>query len=300
MSQASDLTNVQAIAASPVRAKTPWYTRRESDRINLIAQCLFFGGLSYGAMILYYFDVLPLIGLVFANVAFYIRAYSRMHDLCHAFPTSGWAVRFLPSLFFANPIWGGTRAFITTHVDHHKYLGTDRDPWRWYYTGRPIRAFFFNMIEPEVNLYNYLKRRGLSRNVAENLAFDLLFQVVNVLVFQGAYLVHLAIQRTWHGIGIFLFNFYPHRSHWSKDATIGNFNREEQVKRYAWIIRLIFGKPLLGALYYHNRHHVLGQIHIPSHQYELCSDEGDITRFTKDWPLESLEHLDVGRAARAS
>lgn len=293
MSEASDLTTASALAAPPARAKTPWYTRRESDRINLLAQTLFFGGLSYGAMILYYFEMLPLVGLIAANVAFYIRAYSRMHDLCHAFPTSSWTVRFLPTLFFANPVWGGTRAFITTHVDHHKYLGTDRDPWRWYYTGHPVRAFFFNMIEPEVNLYNYLKRRGLNRHIAENLLFDVLFQVVSLGVFQGAYVVHLVIQRTWHGIGIFLFNFYPHRARWSADAEIGNFNREKEVGRYAWLIRPIFGRALLDAAYYHNRHHIIGQVHIPSHQYGLCSDEGDVTRFNKDWPIQSLEHLEV-------
>jgi len=291
MKQMSDYADESIVAESSGRAIPEHLKRRETDKYSLLAQGLFFGGLSYGAMVLYAYGILPLWGLIAANIMFYIRAYSRMHDLCHAFPTNTWAVRYLPTLFYANPVWGGTTAFITTHVDHHKYLGTDRDPWLRYYAGHPLQALAFNMIEPEWNLYNYIKLRGVSRKFAHNLAFDVLFQVVNLMVFQGAYVVHLVIQRTWHGIGIFLFNWYPHRLNWSADAPIGNFNREKEVQRLAAFIRPIFGKPLLEAAYYHNRHHIIGQVHVPSHKYALCSDDGEVTRFTKQWPVKSVQHL---------
>lgn len=276
------------------RRVSTWHKRKESDRYKYLAYTMGFAGLTYAAMLLYYFGVLPLWGLIAANVLFYIRAYLRMHDLCHAFNTRKWLVRYVPTSLFANPVWGGTTAFITTHVEHHKYLGTDRDPWLWYYAGHPVQAFFFNMIEPEWNFYNYVKRHGISRKFAANVAFDVLFQAAHVLVFQGAYLVHLVVQRACHGVGVFLFNFYPHRGWWSADAPIGNFNREQEVKPYQWLIRPFFGKALTEAAYYHNRHHIIGQIHVPSHLYVRCSDEGRPTQYTKQWPLPAVQHLEPG------
>ena len=268
-------------------------SRQELKR-NLLLKSLGFGGLTYGAMIMYYLGYLPLWGLIAANALFYIRAYLRMHDLCHAFNTRGLVARFLPTALFANPVWGGTTAFIGTHLDHHKYLGTDRDPWINYYCGHPLRAFFFNMIEPEVNLFNHIKYKGFNRKLAENIVFDILFQVLHLVVFQWAYVTHLIIQRICHGISIFLFNFWPHRATFSANASIGNFNRETQLKPWAPLLQLFWGKSLVEAAMYHNRHHIIGQIHEPAHRYVLCSDSGEATRFTKNWPLHSIQkHADA-------
>jgi hypothetical protein len=260
-------------------------------RRNLLFMTLGWAGLTYLAMVLYYFHYLPLWGLILANMLFYTRAYLRMHDLCHAFNTRNGGVRFLPTLFFANPVWGGTTAFITTHLDHHKYLGTDRDPWIHYYRGHPVLAWFFNLVEPEVNLFNYIKYKGMNRRFAENLAFDVGFQIVHIAVFQGAYLVHLLVQRLTHTTIVFLFNFWPHRSHFSARATVGNFNREAQLRPYAPILSFIWGKPVVEAAMYHNRHHIRGQVHEPAHRYVLCSDTGTSTLYTRDWPLAEIQHF---------
>jgi fatty acid desaturase len=261
------------------------------SRNILLLKTMGWVALTYAAMVLYYFDYMPLWGLILANVLFYTRAYLRMHDLCHAFNTKNGVVRFLPTLFFANPVWGGTTAFNTTHLDHHKYLGTDRDPWVHYYCGHPLRAAFFNLIEPEVNLFNYIKYKGWNRRFAENLAFDVVKQVANIAVFQGAYLVHLLIQRLTHGTIVYLFNFWPHRSHWSANATIGNFNREDQLRPWATFLSLIWSKPVIEAAMYHNRHHVRGQVHEPAHRYVLCSDTGPSTVYIKDWPLPAIRRF---------
>jgi len=261
------------------------------SRNILLLKTMGWVGLTYAAMVLYYFDYMPLWGLILANVLFYTRAYLRMHDLCHAFNTKNGVVRFLPTLFFANPVWGGTMAFNTTHLDHHKYLGTDRDPWVNYYRGHPLRALFFNMIEPENNLFNYLRLKGMNRQLAENLAFDVAKQVVHIAVFQGAYLVHLLVQRLTHGTIVYLFNFWPHRSNWSAKATIGNFNREPQLRPWATLLSLIWSRPVVEAAMYHNRHHVRGQVHEPAHRYALCSDTGASTVYINDWPIPEIRHF---------
>src|SRR5262252_8901873 len=81
-------------------------TIRRGVRTRLLAQTLGFSALTYSAMVLYYFQVLPLSALITANVLFYIRAYLRMHDLCHAFSGKSGFVRFVPTILFANPVWG--------------------------------------------------------------------------------------------------------------------------------------------------------------------------------------------------
>jgi hypothetical protein len=45
---------------------------------------------------------------------------------------------------------------------------------------------------------------------------------------------------------------------------------------------------------YHNRHHIVGNILVPSHRYKMLSDDGPYTRYTERWPLASVQHLPVG------
>ncbi len=269
-------------------------TIRRRTKRTLLLQSLGFSILTYSAMVGYYFKVVPLWGLIAANVLFYIRAYLRMHDLCHAFSTKGWVVRFLPTALFANPVWGGVSAFITTHVQHHQYLGSNQDPWLNYYAGHPLRALFFNMIEPETNLYNYVKQGRADRRLFENLAFDVARHTLNILLFKWAYLTHVLIQRICHGLGVYLFNFWPHRETWTKDATLGSFNREAAIRPYAKLLSLFFGTALVEAGMYHNRHHVLGQMLEPSHRYKDLRDDGGYTRFNDDWPLAKVQFLANG------
>jgi len=268
--------------------------QQNATRIILLLKNIGFAGLTYSAMVLYAFGILPLWGLIAANVLFYIRAYLRMHDLCHAFSTRNLLVRFVPTALYANPVWGGVAPFITTHVQHHQYLATDQDPWLPYYEGHPLRALFFNMIEPEVNLYNYVKQRGFHRELLENLAFDIARHSANFFFFQFAYLTHVIVQRICHGLGVFLFNFWPHRERWSADAPLGAWNREREITPYAWLARMFFGKALTEAAMYHNRHHIVGHIRVPSHSYKLIAEGGTYTRLNHEWPVHQVQVLARG------
>ena len=287
--RAVGLAFAQSGASGDITADTRRYTRG-----TLLLWTLGWSALTYLAMVLYYLEVIPLAGLVAANVLFYIRSYLRMHDLCHAFSTKNWVVRFLPNALFANPVWGGVEPFITTHNQHHKYLGTDQDPWLPFYAGHPLRALFFNMIEPEVNLYNFIRQRGVSRQLRQNLVFDVSRHGLNLLVFGAAYLTHMIVQRLCHGTGVFLFNYPMHRESFSRSAPLGSWNREREVAPFAPLARWLFGQALVDAAMYHNRHHIVGNILVPSHRYAMLSDEGPYTRYTRAWPLAEVQHVASG------
>jgi hypothetical protein len=278
----------------PKRGRSDVTRARRAVKLRLLAQTLGFAGLTYLAMVLYFFEVVPLPVLIAANVLFYIRAYLRMHDLCHAFSPRDPIVRFIPTCLFANPVWGGTTAFITTHVQHHQYLGSNQDPWLNYYIGHPLRALFFNMIEPEWNLYNFIRQARVDRSFLYSVAFDVARHALNLVLFQAAYLLHMSIQRTCHGLGVFLFNFWPHRERWRPNAAIGSFNRERELASWAPSLRLFYGKALVDAAMYHNRHHVLGQMLAPAHRYALLKDEGRYTIHNNEWPLQSVQYLASG------
>jgi hypothetical protein len=157
-----------------------------------------------------------------------------------------------------------------------------------------LRALFFNMIEPEWNLYNFVRQGRVNRKFLENIAFDVARHALNLVLFQGAYLVHVLVQRTCHGLGVFLFNFWPHRERWSAAAAIGSFNRERELTRWAPLLRAFFGRALVEAGMYHNRHHVLDQMLEPSHRYVLLKDEGAYTRHNDRWPLQAVQFLASG------
>jgi len=242
------------------------------------------------AMLLYYYGYLPLWGLVLANVMFYPAIYLRVHDIGHSAAVTrfGWAARFIP---VANPIWGGTRVFAAVHKEHHKHLGTDRDPWLPYYIGHPLRALFFNLIEPEYSLREFVRRNGVDRELIQNIVFNVAALITGVTMLQWTYVIHLINQRIVHGIGIFFFNFYVHRETLSANAPIGTWEREEELRSVLPLFRLMWGYDTVEGLIYHNRHHCLGQQHVPVQNYNQLQDTGIYTQFHDAWPIATIKKL---------
>ena len=245
---------------------------------------------TFAAMLLYYYGYLPLWGLVLANVMFYPAIYLRVHDIGHSAAVTrfGWAARFIP---VANPIWGGTRVFAAIHKEHHKHLGTDRDPWLPYYIGHPLRALFFNLIEPEYSLREFMRRNGADRELIQNIVFNVAALITGVTMLQWTYVIHLINQRIVHGIGIFFFNFYVHRETLSASAPIGTWEREEELRSVLPLFRLMWGYDTVEGLIYHNRHHCLGQQHVPVQNYNQLQDTGIYTQFHDAWPIATIKKL---------
>lgn len=240
-------------------------------------------------MVLCYYGFVSVWVLVLANLLLYPPIYLRVHDIGHASPSRrfGWAARFVP---VSNPIWGGTRVFIEMHKDHHIYLGTDKDPWLPYYTGHPLRALFFNFIELEYSLGAYVRRRGVDRELLANVAFNLVCLACGLLVFHWIYAIHVLSQRVVHTIGIYFFNFYTHRATFSADAAIGTWDREEHMGALLPVLRGVWGRGIDG-LAYHNRHHCIGQMHVPVENYQYLTDTGHFTRFCDGWPIAEIQKI---------
>lgn len=248
------------------------------------------GALTFGAMVLCYFEALPLWSLWVANLVLYPEVYLRVHDIGHGTPerSFGFAARFIP---VSNPIWGGTRIFAVIHREHHKYLGTSKDPWLPYYMGHPLKALFFNFIEPEYSCREFIKRHGFDRELAKNVVFNVVSLSVSLGVFGWVYAMHVLSQRVVHCVGIFFFNFYTHRETLSGDAPIGTWERAGELRRVLPLLRLLWGADTIDGLIYHNRHHCIGQQHIPVHNYKHLADSGDFTRFHNSWPITRIREL---------
>lgn len=241
------------------------------------------------AMVAYALDFTPVWLLLIVNVVLYPEIYLRIHDIGHATTTRrfGLAARFVP---VANPIWGGARVFASIHREHHQHLGTDRDPWLPYYTGHPLRALLFNFIEPEYSCREFIKRRGVDRELTANIVFNLTCLVAGLALFHWAYLIHVLSQRTVHMVGIFFFNFYTHRERLSAHAAIGTWERAHELKRWLPLLRVLWGRDTIDGLVYHNRHHCRGQQHIPVRNYKHLIDTGTYNLAIDAWPITSIKH----------
>ena len=248
------------------------------------------GASLFALFLLCYVGWIPLWVLIVANVALYPGIYLRVHDIGHGIPVPryGRAARFIP---VSNPIWGGTRVFAYIHNFHHSYFGTDRDPWLPYYTGHPLRALFFNLIEPEYSFAQFLGRRGWDRELSLGVALNVAVFALGAGVFGSLYLVHAASQRLVHMAGIFFFNFYTHRETLSARASIGNWEREGQLQRFLPLFRRIWGRHVVDGLVFHNRHHCIGQTHIPVQHYKHLEDTRRWSRFRDEWPVAAVISL---------
>jgi hypothetical protein len=248
------------------------------------------GALTFAMLVICHYGLLPIWSLWVANLVLYPQIYLRVHDIGHGTPRRGygWAARFIP---VSNPIWGGTRVFAVIHREHHKFLGTNKDPWLPYYMGSPARALFFNFIEPEYSCWQFIVREGFDRELARNFAFNILGLGIGLYALGGLYAVHVLSQRVVHALGIFFFNFYVHRATLSAAAPIGTWERADELAKALPLLRFIWGRDTIDGLIYHNRHHCLGQQHVPVQHYKHLRDTGGYTQFHHSWPISHIREL---------
>lgn len=262
---------------------------RSTDRDRLMCHraIVIRSGLTFSAMLLCYLGHAPWWALFLVNAVLYPEIYLRVHDIGHASAPArfGWSARFIP---VTNPIWGGTRAFALVHREHHAHLGTNDDPWLPYYAGHPLRALFFNFIEPEYSCRQFIRRYGVDSELIANVAYNLVCLAGGVFFFRHVYLAHLLGQRVVHALGIFFFNFYTHRATLSASAPIGTWERAAELAPHLPVLRAIWGRDTIDGLIYHNRHHCLGQQHIPVQNYKHLADTGTYTRLEVAWPLAEI------------
>jgi hypothetical protein len=54
------------------------------------------------------------------------------------------------------------------------------------------------------------------------------------------------------------------------------------------LLRLVWGRDTIDGLVYHNRHHCLGQQHVPVQNYKYLTDTGVFNRSVPQWPIPSI------------
>jgi fatty acid desaturase len=253
---------------------------------------LFRGLATYSLAILAFYELIPLWSIPLFIIALYPSMYASVHDICHSSISKkfGFISRVVP--FIVTPIWGGTRVFQETHYRHHLYFATDKDPWIKYYFGHPLSALFFNILEPETNFYNFLKNKGIDREILINVSYNTAFIVANVVLLKQYYLILLLSARVMHGLTVFFFNFYLHRDRLSANADYGVYERSGAVKPYAFLLNVIFGRSVVDGFMYHNRHHCIGQWHVEALSYESLEDTKNYSPHVREWPVQSIHAFD--------
>jgi len=250
---------------------------------------------TYGIIVLAFYGYVPMWAIVVCNIVFYFSVYGSIHEVAHGINSHNFTLidRMVP---MPTPVWGGTRVFQETHQRHHVYFATEKDAWLDYYAGHPLKALFFCFIGPEHSLYNFIKERGIDREICLNCIFNLVLSCLGFVLFQKYYLVSLLSIRIVHGIGFFVFNFNLHRSHFSADADYATYDRLETVKPFVPLMTLIWGSTLVQSYLYHGRHHSVGNWYAPCQYLEVLENTGNYAPHTKEWPIKSIKVFEVSQS----
>jgi hypothetical protein len=261
-------------------------TRRDELKNNLIILARAIG--IFAVFVAMWSDVLPLWAYFVLQILIYPDHYLRLHDLAHGFSDKQiWFAARHPMV--ADPFWGGMLVFKDTHLDHHRYFATDRDPWRKLYDKSPLHGAVWSLLESELFAYQYWKKHGWTGPFVRELLFHGAFMVGNTILFGPLYLLHVVTLRTIRAVSIFYFNYWVHRSHLSSKASYGVFEREKDLPRWVLTaIRLVWGKEVLSGLVYHNRHHCLKYWKLQIQYYPIVRDSGQYTNYVKQWPIPRI------------
>ena len=238
-------------------------------------------------------DLIPLWAYFALQIWIYPDHYLRLHDLAHGFSDRQiWFPARHPMI--ADPFWGGMLVFKDTHLDHHRFFATDRDPWLHLYDKSPVHGAFWSLFESELFAYQYVKKHGLTAPFVREVLFHATCLVAGTVIFGPLYLLHAVTLRVIRGVSIFYFNYWVHRSDLSSKATYGVFEREKDLPRWLLTaIRIVWGKEVLSGLIYHNRHHCLKYWKLQIQFYPQVRDCGQYTNYVKDWPIAQVQRFET-------
>ena len=294
MSTPHDLSSADSVADFKVPAPTSHDVVKNNGIILLRATAVFVIFLAY------WLGAIPLWAYFALEILVYPDHYLRLHDLAHGFTDKQiWFAARHPMI--ADPFWGGMLVFKDTHLDHHRYFATDRDPWLKLYDRSPWHGAFWSLLESELFAYQYVKKHGLRAPFVREVLFHATCMAVNAILFGPVYWLHVVTLRVIRAVSIFYFNYYVHRSHLGSDAEYGVYERANDLPPgFLTLVRLLWGKDVLWGLIYHNRHHCLKYWRLQIQNYDDVRDCGQYTHYIKQWPVgrvHDLASLEPGRVA---
>lgn len=242
----------------------------------------------FAIFLAYWKGLIPLWMYFVMMIWIYPDHYLRIHDLAHGFSDRQiWFPARHPMV--ADPFWGGMLAFKETHLDHHKYFATDRDPWRHLYDKSPLHGVFWSLFDTEIFAFQYVKKKGFTSAFVRDILFHVVCMIVNAVIFGPVYLMHAVTLRIIRAISVFYFNYWVHRSHLSNDAEYGVYEREKDLwPGLKTLVRLLWGKDVLSGLIYHNRHHCVKYWQLQIQFYPQVRDSGQYTAYIKQWPVKNI------------
>lgn len=185
----------------------------------------------------------------------FIRSFTAMHALSHCRLTNTSRLRWVADWILApvtSPLSLGWRELARTHLDHHKYVGGDRDPDGYLNQGPAWRAAFGAFTQPEQGLVRYVLVCKLYAGALVRVAWNTGFLATLAIVGDArGVLAWIAVTRVGSLVAWFVFDWVLHHpQNWDRVAGLS----VSAPVRAAWAVA--FGVENVSATCFHRAHHL--------------------------------------------
>ncbi len=213
--------------------------------------------LLYAALALAVADVLAAGWLLAVVPLVYVRLALAMHELLHLRAGARVPAFHRLAMIFDTPFGLGFREHRAIHLRHHRHSAGAHDPELFQLRGGHLHAFAAALLVPELSLWHWLRRHGLSTALArEALLRCVCFAAIAVLN-PLAFLVYWLALRLSIGASGFVFHHLLHQ----RDGRLGTFALPGTPMLFK-LGRLLFGDEPMLILQRHRAHHLWPQLRV--------------------------------------
>jgi fatty acid desaturase len=219
--------------------------------------------LYYANFAIYAAGWLPLWAYVLLHVVTAVRSGNWMHRGYHAPPVRSRLLRMLRWLsFLPSPLTLGTSELQRNHLLHHAHTGKPKDPDGFLMNRSWWRSVLNALIQPEYSVVEYVRRNGLSRELALKQLFNIaLLTTIGLVAGLKPLLVLTVTMRALNTVSWWTFVWgLHHERYW------GNIEGLPMPGVVRFIYGALFSQAHLNTILFHTLHHrypTVGDMDLP-------------------------------------
>jgi fatty acid desaturase len=195
--------------------------------------------------------LLPTVPLV------YVRLSLAMHELLHLRAGARVPAFHRLAMIFDTPVGLGYREHRAIHLRHHRHSAGALDPELFQIRGGPLRAFIGALLVPELSLWHWLRRRGVSAALARGAALRALCFMTIAALNPPVFLFYWLALRLSIGASGFVFHHLLHQ----RGGRLGTYALPGTPALFR-AGRLLFGEEPMLILQRHRAHHLWPQLRV--------------------------------------